>query len=78
MKKEETFFRGKRKENKGIKKMEKRKDKGKIGKTWKEIEKENENEKHEKIDEKKRGPNGGYSPRRPKKIFLNESFNRKS
>ena len=41
MKKEETFF---KKENKRKMKEEKMKK----GKTWKEIEKENENEKHEK------------------------------
>ena len=44
MKKEETFFKGKQKENKVIK-NEKKENKGKKGKTWKEIEKENENEK---------------------------------
>ena len=47
MKKEETFFKGKQKENKGSK-MKKEKQMKKKETAWKEIEKENENEKNEK------------------------------
>ena len=59
MKNEETFFEGKQKENKGIK-NEKRRNKGKQGKTLKE------NEKMKNRQEKKDGPMVYFS-RRPKK-----------